>query len=136
MTMFQQDQESVLKEMKRFVKDIFSGNDVEAKKKLCKNLHEITKICHCSNKVQNTKMSMKRSENFEDGPQIVKKKRMECKKLPNELWLKIMNDLNTKDLFTNMALVCKNMNSLTKEIKYLDTLSRGSTFNSLWAKLQ
>ena len=124
MSMFQQDQESVLNGIQKFAKDIFGGNDEEAKKKLCKNLHEITKICHCSNKVKNTKnqtlMAEKRSKKFENELQIAKKKKLECSKLPNELWLIIMNYVNTKDLFTNMALACKNFNCLTKEVKYLE----------------
>ena len=124
MSIFQQNQESVLKGIQKFAKDIFVGNDEEAKKKLCKNLHEITKICHCSNDFQKSKnqplLSRKRFEKFENEPQIAKKKKLECKKLPNELWLKIMNYLNTKDLMTNMALVCKTFNSLTKDVNYLE----------------
>ena len=57
MSMFQQDQESVLKGIQKFIKDIFNGNDEEAKKKLCRNLHEITKICHCSNDFQKANFS-------------------------------------------------------------------------------
>ena len=122
MPMFQQDQESVLHGIQKFAKEIFDGNDEEAKEKLCKNLHEITNICHCSNQKAKTQtlVARKRSEKFENEPLSVKKKKLECKQLPYELWLKIMNYLNTKDLFTNMALVCKNFNSLTNEVKYLE----------------
>ena len=124
MSMFQQDQDSVLRGIQKFAKDIFSGNDEVAKKKLCKDLHEITKICHCSNKVKKNKnqtlMGGKRLTNFENDLKSSKKKKLECKKLPNELWLKIMNYLNTKDLMTNMALVCKTFNSLTKDVNYLE----------------
>ena len=52
--------------------------------------------------------------------QIVKKAKFECKKIPNELWLKIMNYSNTKDLIKNLALVCKNFNSLAKDVAYLE----------------
>ena len=124
MSMFQQDQDSVLRGIQKFAKDIFSGNDEVAKKKLCKDLHEITKICHCSNKVKKNKnqtlMGGKRLTNFENDLKSSKKKKLECKKLPNELWLKIMNYLNTKDLMTNMVLVCKTFNSLTKDVNYLE----------------
>ena len=122
MPMFQQDQESVLHGIQKFAKEIFDGNDEEAKEKLCKNLHEITNICHCSNQKAKTQtlVARKRSEKFENEPLSVKKKKLECKQLPYELWLKIMNYLNTKDLFTNMALVCKNFNSLTKDVNYLE----------------
>ena len=52
--------------------------------------------------------------------QIVKKAKFECKKIPNELWLKIMNYSNTKDLIKNLALVCKNFNSLAKDVAYFE----------------
>ena len=126
MSMFQQDQESVLNGIQKFVNDIFSGNDKEAKLKLCEKLHEIAKNCHCSSKIMikpKTRTTRKRSKIFENvtsESQIVKTAKLECKKLPNELWLKIMNYLNTKDLINNVALVCKNFNSLTKEVKYLE----------------
>ena len=35
------------------------------------------------------------------------KKFFDCKKMPNEIWLKIMSYSNTKDLIKNLALVCK-----------------------------
>ena len=35
--------------------------------------------------------------------------------LPNEIWLKIMNYLKTKDVFGNFALVCKSFNNLTMD---------------------
>ena len=126
MSMFQQDQESVLNGIQKFVNDIFSGNDEEAKLKLCEKLHQITKNCHCSSKIMikpKTRTTRKRSKTFENvisESQIVKTAKLDCKKLPNELWLKIMNYLNTKDLINNVALVCKNFNSLTKEVKYLE----------------
>ena len=126
MSMFQQDQESVLNGIQKFVNDIFSGNDKEAKLKLCEKLHEIAKNCHCSSKIMikpKTRTTRKRSKIFENvtsESQIVKTAKLECKKLPNELWLKIMNYLNTKDLINNVSLVCKNFNSLTKEVKYLE----------------
>ena len=65
-------------------------------------------------------ISRKRPNTFESEVQIAKKKKLECKNLPNELWLKIMNCLSTKDLINNLALVCKNFNSLTKDVKYLE----------------
>lgn len=66
-----------------------------------------------------TLISRKRPNTFENDSQIAKKKKLECKNLPNELWLKIMNYLSTKDLIKNLTLVCKNFKSLTKDVKYL-----------------
>ena len=125
MSMFGNDQELAMKGIHKFVKDIYNGNDEEAKKKLRENLHEITEICQISNDKTKpkTSISRKRPETFEneiDEIQISKKNRLECKKLPNEIWLKILNYLNTQDLLTNMALVSKNFNNLTKEVKFLE----------------
>ena len=125
MSMFGHDQDLVMKGIHKFAIEIFNGNDEEAKKKLRENMHEISKICQSSNDITKpkTSISRKRSETFEnevDEIQISKKNKLECKKLPNEIWLKIMNYLNTKDLITNMALVCKNFNNLTKEVKFLE----------------
>ena len=52
-------------------------------------------------------ISRKRPNTFENEVQIAKKKKMECKNLPNELWLKIMNYLSAKDLLKNLAHVTK-----------------------------
>ena len=35
--------------------------------------------------------------------------------LPNEIWLKIINCMKTKDLFKNFILVCKQFNTLTMD---------------------
>ena len=122
MSMFQQNQDSVLNGINKFVKDIFNGNNNETKKKLCENLHEITKICYCSSELteNKTSISRKRPEISENELQVAKKMKLDCRKLPNELWLKIMNYLNTKDLTNNLALVCKNFNCLSKEVKYFE----------------
>ena len=65
--------------------------------------------------------SRKRCKTFE--AQNEKKFKLESLRnpeLPNEIWFKIMNYLNTKDLMTNFALVCKNFKSLAREVKYLE----------------
>ena len=73
------------------------------------------------NKIESA--SRKRCKKFET--KIKKKFKLESVRkpelnLPNEIWLKIVNYLNTKDLMTNFALVCKNFKSLAKEVKYFE----------------
>ena len=81
---------------------------------------EIDEVQKCKNK---TLVSRKRSGTHQNEIreiQIVKKAKFDCKKIPNELWLKIMNYSNTKDLIKNLAVVCKNFNSLAKDVAYLE----------------
>ena len=73
------------------------------------------------NKIESA--SRKRCKKFET--KIEKKFKLEPVRkpelnLPNEILLKIVNYLNTKDLMTNFALVCKNFKSLAKEVKYFE----------------
>ena len=65
-------------------------------------------------------MSRKRPKAFENELKIAKKRKLEGQKLPNELWLKIMNYLTTRDLINNVALVCKKFYNLAKDVKYLE----------------
>ena len=67
-----------------------------------------------------TSISRKRPKKFENEIEIIKQRKLEGQKLPNELWLKIMNYLKTKELFTNVALVCKNFYNLAKDVEYLE----------------
>ena len=73
------------------------------------------------NKIESA--SRKRCKKFET--KIEKKFKLEPVRkpelnLPNEILLKIVNYLNTKDVITNFALVCKNFKCLAKEVKYFE----------------
>ena len=67
-----------------------------------------------------TSMSRKRPKAFENELKIAKKRKLEGQKLPNELWLKIINYLTTRDLINIVVLVCKNFYNLAKDVKYLE----------------
>ena len=82
-----------------------------------KEIHEVQK---CKNKALVSRKRSGTHQNEIREIQIVKKAKFDCKKIPNELWLKIMNYSNTKDLIKNLALVCKNFNSLAKDVPYLE----------------
>ena len=54
--------------------------------------------------------------------------------LPNEIWLKIINYLKTKDIFGSFALINKYFNQLTPDIsviKYLQVKNRSKSFEML-----
>ena len=73
--------------------------------------------------IHNNSMSTKsRKRCLDINPQIEKKAKVVEDKiidLPNELWVKIMNCINTKDVFMNFCLVCKKFNMLTSQMVYL-----------------
>ena len=82
-----------------------------------KEIHEVQK---CKNKTLVSRKRYGTLQNEIRELQIVKKAKFDCKKIPNELWLKIMNYSNTKDLIKNLALVCKNFNSIAKDVAYFE----------------
>ena len=58
-------------------------------------------------------------------------------KLPDEVWLKVMSYINTKDLFQTVALVCKHFHNLTMDgdsVKFLKVTNISN--NKLFKKVQ
>ena len=94
-----------------FVKEIFSGKDEIQKLKLSERLKNLLNI----NDPENLEVNLS-----------------EKMKLPDEIWLKIIQYLPTKDLFGNMALSCKKFHNLFQDsraikflqVKYIDTLTK------------
>ena len=71
-----------------------------------------------------TKRSEKRKHEDELDANADKKAKLDIYKqvtLPNEIWLKIMSQMETKDLFGNFALVCKQFNKLSKDYNSIKT---------------
>ena len=96
--------------------------------------------------IKSNSKSRKRS-NENDKFQIEKKSKLEQIKkieLPNEIWLKIMNYLGTKDVFMNFRLVCKNFDALTSDVScfeysannYLTHEGRKSQYQSALKQLR
>ena len=57
--------------------------------------------------------------------------------LPDEVWLKIMSYIKTKDLFQNVALVCKHFHNLTMDgdsVKFLEVTNISN--DKLFKKVQ
>ena len=58
---------------------------------------------------------------------MTKKARTEKPDLPNEIWLKIMNLMNTKDVFQNIALVSKRFHNFTTDASALKSITLKNT---------
>ena len=86
---------------KKFVNKVFSGSDLNQKAILLKE---------CQNFV---KVGQESKNNSMEAMEIIPEEVMNRVELPNEIWLKIIRFLETKDVFCNFALVCKHFNSLT-----------------------
>ena len=144
------DYESAIKVIETFVKDIFAGSDENQKKDLHQNLLVLAKLYTPSNMTKKRPSECDINEIFDEKEtkfesiesdtnfnQIEKKDKFEPFEvktyvnqvegkngiLPEEIWLKIMYYLKTKDLFLNFGLVCKCFKGLTldsRAIKYLE----------------
>ena len=133
--LFQNDFGLIMNSISDFVNNVFEGSNEEQKKDLCKNLHSYVQKCHCSEVSRRSnvddhqplvemKKSMKRPaevgiESCGKRAKIDSRRRIE---LPSEIWLKIINYMETKDLFLNFSFVCKFFNSLSKNFKALEYL--------------
>ena len=91
-----------------FAREIFSGKDEIRKLKLSqklKNLLNLNDIEKSTELMQNLEVNAPRKA-----------------ELPDEIWLKIIQNLPTKDLFANFALSCKKFYNLSQDssaVKYL-----------------
>ena len=107
--------------MQKFVNDIAKGNNRDLQDDLLKNLQKFVKVAQLSvnskaNEVQ--KRSNKTEKETADKDSTQKRSKLEIERkfeLPDEVWLKIMKYLKTKDLFSNFGLVSKHFNNLTKD---------------------
>ena len=91
-----------------FVKEIFSGRNENQKFKLCQKLQNLLSF-HSPNKDFNSSQDLELNSSRKVN-------------LPDEIWLKIIQYLPTKDAFGSFALSCKRFNCLTedpKAVKYL-----------------
>ena len=97
-----------------FVKDIFSGNDEGQKLKVLKKLKDLPKLYKLA-KPPVVKRTATIGNNIEPVPS--KKPKMDFEtKIPDEIWLRIIQNLSTNDLLGKFALVNKRFNSLTKDL--------------------
>ena len=115
----QNDHSLVMKVIENYVKVVSTGNDTDLKKSILENLQNLTK-----NLMELPRGEKRSNDDSEIEPNDKRLKIDSIKKteLPNEIWLKIINCMMTKDLFKNFILVCKRFHTLTidpKAVKYL-----------------
>ena len=131
----QYDYKIVIKGFQKFAKDIFDGNDENQKKDLLEILLDLVKNSGISRNGQPVKL-MKRPLEVKDEVKnepieenVAKKPKHDQGtkvQVPYDIWLKIMNYLDTKDLFKNFNLACRKFNFMSMDsnaVKYLTLTS-------------
>ena len=98
--MIQDDFQVCIENFKKFVNKVFSGGNPNQKAILLKECQNVVKIAQ-----ESKKSNMEALEFFPDEEMIKTE-------LPNEIWLKIIGFLETKDVFGNFAFVCKHFKTL------------------------
>ena len=100
--------DGMIANIKRFAEEVFSGKDEDFKSRLLDELELITKM--------GTKT--KRSPTDDLNPNTNKKLKIDPNRkveLPNEIWIQIMTNLPSKDVYGSLALLNKRFNGLCLE---------------------
>ena len=131
----QYDHKIVIKGFQKFAKDIFDGNDENQKKDLLEILLDLVKnsgISRNDQPVNSMKRALQVKDEVKDEPieeNVAKKLKHDQGpkvQVPYDIWLKIMNYLDTKDLFNNFNLACRKFNFMSMDsnaVKYLNLTS-------------
>ena len=111
-----------LDSIETFAKEIFSGKDQIQKLKLLERLKNLLNL-----------NDLEKSTELEQNPEVNASRKVE---LPDEIWLKIIQYLSTKDLFANFALSCKKFHNLSLDksaVKYLqvENINNWSRFENV-----
>ena len=135
-------QKEIVQNFENLVKEVFLSNNENQKNEILEKVESILKICKTSTvsnyenprpakrlKVELMDKVDSNLANFKknlQGPQkntiFVEDTKVDSSKLPNELWMKILTYLPTRDIFATFALVNKHFHRLTldpRSIKYL-----------------
>ena len=112
----------------QFAKDIFSGDDEDQKKELIENLLDLVKESVIPKPAKTLKRSIevKNEPIAQNGIKKLKPDHGQKVQVPYDIWLKIMNYLDTKDLFKNFNLACRKFNFMSVDsnaVKYLTLTS-------------
>ena len=109
--MNQEDFQLCTGNFQKFVNKVFSGSD-QAQKAILLN--------ECQNFVI---VGQESKNNSMEPMEVIPYEGTNKAELPNEIWLKIIGFLETKNVFGNVALVCKSFNSLTLQPTAIKRLS-------------
>ena len=99
----------------KFVKEVLNGRNSYEKRKISEKIHQLDQLCHFSKK--------RKAESEADVTGNV----------PNEIWMKIIGYLKTKDIFLGFGQVCKRFNDLTHDptaIKSFELLNQYSVLGA------
>ena len=122
----QNDFKTVIKAIQKFAKDIFDGKDEDQKKDLRENLLELVEDSGIPKPALPVNI-LKRPIEIKNEPvkqNVAKKSKHDSGRkaeVPYDIWLKIMNYLDTKDLFKNFNLACRKFNFMSMDsnaVKY------------------
>ena len=106
------DFDNAADEIYKFSKEVFAGNDEKKKSHLLESIKYL----------MNPNSSLKRPLEDVDIDSEAKRIKLMAPKVPNEIWMKIMSYLKTRDMFGKFALVNKHFHGLTLDpsaVKYL-----------------
>ena len=119
----QNDLDLVIEALDKMIKKVSNGNNEIHKTKLLTKMLDFAKVL-----VQKPPLEKKTIDLPSEDSVPSKKIKLDSERkveLPNEIWLKIMSYLKTKDLLKNFNLVCKHFKNLTLDssaMKYLDVV--------------
>ena len=111
------DFDEILRYFETTVENILFDDNQKRVSKLSQTLKKISTLCHLAK----TSKYLRDSQIQINEPRN-KKAKMENLDLPNEIWLKIINQMSTKDIFQNFALVCKRFQNLTIDASALHSI--------------
>ena len=103
--------DSTVDYFENFVKDVLQGGDVNQKNHLVKRLQKFVNLHNFGKRPLDSEQT--------ESHQLNKKLKRNNVELPNEMWIKIMNYLDTWNVFGNFSLTCKSFHNLTSAIKWL-----------------
>ena len=114
--------DKILRYFETTIENILFDDNKKRVSKLSQTLKKIKTLCHLA---KASKYS--RDSEVQINEPRTKKAKMEKLDLPNEIWLKIINQMNTKDVFQNFSLVCKRFHNLATDASALNFMTIKNT---------
>ena len=112
------DFNNTLNTIDKFVKEVLNGRNSFEEQKLSEKIHQLNQLCNVSKK--------RKAESILSKTDVTGN-------VPNEIWMKIIGYLKTKDVFLGFGQVCKRFNDLTHDptaIKSFELLNEVSIWST------
>ena len=110
--------DEILRYFEKTVENILFDDNQARISKLSQTLQKISTLQNLAEAAKNRKNTQ--PQIHESRTKMAKKENLD---LPNELWLKIINHLDTRDVFQNFALVCRRFHNLTIDASALKSMT-------------